>query len=56
MKDSNLKNKNIGESLDDFLREEGILEDVEEVAIKRVIAYQIEQEKKKNLSKTWPTG
>jgi len=39
----NVKHKNIGQSLDDFLEEEGILEEVEEAAIKRVLAYQIEQ-------------
>jgi antitoxin HicB len=33
-----------GSSFDSFLQEEGILEEVEAVAIKRVIAWQIEQE------------
>jgi predicted XRE-type DNA-binding protein len=47
------KNTNIGSSLDDFLTEEGIREQVEAVAIKRVITYQIEQTmKKKHLTKT----
>lgn len=36
-------NKNIGSDFDDFLQEEGILEDVEMVALKRVLAYQVEQ-------------
>jgi DNA-binding Xre family transcriptional regulator len=45
--------KNIGESLDDFLREEGILDEVDATAWKRVIAFQIEQEMKaQNLTKT----
>ncbi len=48
-----MKHKNIGQSFDNFLEEEGILEQVEEVAIKRVIAIQIEQERRKrSLSKT----
>ena len=48
-----MKHKNIGESFDSFLDDEGILEVVEETAIKRVIALQIEQERqKRNLSKT----
>jgi len=48
-----MKHKNIGSSFDSFLEEEGILEQVEEVAIKRVIALQIEQERKKRkLTKT----
>lgn len=36
-------NKNIGSDFDDFLQEEGILEEVEMVALKRVLAYQIGQ-------------
>jgi predicted XRE-type DNA-binding protein len=36
--------KHIGGDFDDFLREEGILEDAEAVATKRVIAFQIAQE------------
>ena len=47
-----MAHKNIGESFDSFLEEEGILEQTEEVAIKRVIALQIEQERlKRNLTK-----
>lgn len=38
-----MKEKNIGSSFDDFLEEEGLLTEVEKVAIKRVIAFQIEQ-------------
>jgi antitoxin HicB len=37
------KNRHIGSDFDDFLAEEGILEVVEAVAIKRVIAHQIEE-------------
>jgi antitoxin HicB len=33
----------LGSSFDDFLKEEGIYEDVQTVAIKRVIAWQIEE-------------
>jgi antitoxin HicB len=36
-------NKHIGSDFDDFLREEGILDDAEAVATKRVIAFQIAQ-------------
>ena len=36
-----------GSSLDDFLAREGILEEVEEVAAKRVFVFQLEQEMKK---------
>lgn len=45
-------NKHIGSSFDDFLEEEGTLAEIEAIAIKRVIAFQLEQEmKKQNLSK-----
>lgn len=48
-----MKHKNIGASFDSFLDEEGIREQVEDVAIKRVIAFQIKAEmEKKNLTKT----
>ena len=48
-----MKEKNIGSNLDDFLKEEGILEEVQEAAIKRVLAYQIEEAmREKNLTKT----
>ncbi|MDZ4179270.1 MAG: helix-turn-helix transcriptional regulator [Coriobacteriia bacterium] len=36
--------KHIGSDFDDFLRDEGILDDAEAVATKRVIAYQLMQE------------
>ena len=38
--------RHTGASFDDFLEEEGIREEVEAVAIKRVIAWQLEQEMK----------
>lgn len=39
-----MNKRNIGSNFDDFLAEEGILEEVTAVAVKRVIAWQIEQE------------
>jgi hypothetical protein len=36
------KNPHIGNSFDDFLKEEGIYEDVQTTAIKRVLAMQLE--------------
>lgn len=36
-----MKHKNIGSNFDDFLKEEWILADVEAVAVKEVIAFQI---------------
>ena len=39
--------QHLGSSFDDFLAEEGLLAEVEATAIKRVIAYQIEQEMNK---------
>ncbi len=43
----------IGTDFDDFLSEEGILGDVEAVAVKRVLAYQIKElTEAKNLSKS----
>ena len=48
-----MENKHIGSDFDDFLAEEGLLEQAETVAVKRVIAYQVEQlMKQQNLSKT----
>jgi len=41
------KEKHIGSSFDDFLEEEGILEEVEEVAAKRVFVFQLQKEMKK---------
>lgn len=48
-----MKNEHVGSSFDDFLEEEGLRAEAEAAAIKRVIAFQIEQEMKlANLSKT----
>jgi antitoxin HicB len=48
-----MKKKNIGSSFDDWLREEGLYEEVTAVAIKRVLARQIAQEMNdQNLSKS----
>jgi antitoxin HicB len=48
-----MKHKNIGASFDSFLEGEGILEQAEDAAIKRVVAFQIQAEmKKRNLTKT----
>jgi len=47
-----MKHKNIGDSFDNFLEEEGILEHTEDVATKRVVAFQIQEEmKKRNISR-----
>lgn len=47
-----MKNKHIGSDFDDFLKDEGLLEDVRAGATKRVIAYQIRKiMEKKKLSK-----
>jgi antitoxin HicB len=47
------RDRHTGASFDSFLEEEGILEEVEAIAIKRVIAWQIEQEMAANrVSKT----
>ena len=48
-----MNNQHLGSNFDDFLAEEGLLAEVEATALKRVIAYQIEQEmKKKGWTKT----
>ncbi|ABM59192.1 XRE family transcriptional regulator [Verminephrobacter eiseniae] len=48
-----MENKHIGSNFDDFLAEEALLEDAMATAMKRVIAWQIEQEMKaQKLSKT----
>ncbi len=47
------KNPHIGSSLDDLFEEEGTLNEINIIAVKRVIAWQIQQEMaSKNLSKT----
>lgn len=38
-----MKHKNLGSNFDDFLEEEGLLAEVEAVAAKRVLTYQIEK-------------
>jgi antitoxin HicB len=46
-------NKHIGSNFDDFLADEGLLNDTEAVALKRVLAFQLEQEMTRfGLSKT----
>ena len=48
-----MKNNHIGSNFDDFLVEEGLLAETETVAVKRVIAFQVEQMmKEQNLTKT----
>ncbi len=48
-----MKNKHRGSSFDDFLKEEGIFEECNAEAVKRVIAFQLEREiKKQKLTKT----
>ena len=41
-----MSKKHIGSSFDDFLREEGIYEEVHTQAVKRVLAWQIAETKK----------
>lgn len=45
------KNKNIGSDFDDFLTEETMKDEVEAVAIKRVITFQLQQEMKSQYKK-----
>jgi antitoxin HicB len=46
------RNKHIGSSLEDFLREEGVLEETRAVALKETLAWQVQQEmKKRKISK-----
>jgi hypothetical protein len=48
-----MTSKHLGGNFDDFLAEESLLEEVTATAMKRVIAWQIEQEMKaQNLTKT----
>ena len=48
-----MKKKHIGSNFDDFLREESIFDQSSAIAVKRVIAWQIEQEMiKQKLTKT----
>ena len=41
------KNQYIGSNFDDFLQEEGMLEEIEEVVAKRIFVFQVEKEMKK---------
>lgn len=41
------KNKHIGSNFDDFLEEEGILEETEEVVAKKIFVFQMGKEMKK---------
>jgi predicted XRE-type DNA-binding protein len=48
-----MKNKVLGSSFDDFLTEEGLADEIESGAIKKIIAYQLQETiKKEHLSKT----
>ena len=48
-----MKNEFVGSDFNEFLKEDGIYEEVNDIAIKRVIAYQLEQEMKaQKISKT----
>jgi len=48
-----MKKEYVGSSFDDFLAEEGLLAEAGTVAVKRVIAWQVEQMmKEQNLTKT----
>ena len=45
-------NKNIGSTFDSFLKEERLFDESEAIAIKRVLAYQLQKElQKRNISK-----
>lgn len=44
VKDAEMNNPHVGGSFDDLLAEEAMLDEVTAVAVKRVIAWQIEQE------------
>ncbi len=48
-----MSKKNIGSSIDDFMKEEGIFEEAQAQAVKEVIAWQLAEEmKKKKISKS----
>jgi len=48
-----MKSKYIGSDFDDFLNEESLLQEATAIAVKRVIAWQIEQAmEKQNINKT----
>ena len=57
MKDKSKRIDYSGSSFDDFLREEGVLEEAETVAIKRVIAWQLRREmQRKRITKKAMAG
>jgi antitoxin HicB len=57
MKDKSKRIDHIGSSFDEFLREEGMLEEAETVAIKRVIAWQLQREmQRKRITKKVMAG
>lgn len=48
-----MSNEHIGGNFDDFLNEEGLLAEAEATAVKRVIAFQIQEEmKERNITKS----
>ena len=50
-----MKREHLGSELDDFLRDENLLEAAEATAAKRAIAFQIAQEmRRRRLSRRWP--
>lgn len=50
---NNFNNEHVGSNFDDFLQEEGLLEEATAIAIKRVLAWQIaEAMKAQKLTKT----
>ena len=52
-----MNEKHLGRDFDDFLRENGLLDATEAAAIKRVIAFQVEQEMKlRGISKSEMAG
>lgn len=52
-----MNERHLGSDFDDFLREEGLLDDAEAVAAKRVLAFQISKEiEQQALSKTGMAG
>jgi antitoxin HicB len=47
------RNPHVGSDFDDFLKSEGILDDVQAIAVKRVLAHQLQQSMRaKRLTKT----
>jgi antitoxin HicB len=57
MKDKSKRIDHSGSSFDEFLREEGMLEEAETVAIKRVIAWQLQREmQRKRITKKVMAG